>query len=66
MGNGIFPPPFGPTSTLIIDVTGGNAVAFSNIAVTFENDAATHFGMQPMHGVVGTVRGSDKDGEDKH
>lgn len=52
-GNGNFPPPdFGPNTTLQIDITGGNAVTFSNIAVTFIGDAASHFGTQPFHGVV--------------
>ncbi len=59
-GNGTFPPPFGPSSSLQIDITGGNSVEFSNIAVTFEGDAVGHFGSQPLHGVVRIVRGSDK------
>ena len=61
--NGKLPPPFGPTSQLQIDVTGGNSVELSNIAVTFELDAAGHFGTSPLHGVVRTVRNLDKDDE---
>lgn len=51
-GNGNFPPPFGPSSTLQIDITGGNAVMFSNIALTFGGQAAGHFGSNPINGVV--------------
>ena len=54
-GNGNFPPPFGPNSTLKIDITGGNTVAFSNIKVTFLGDAQTHFGIPPLNGVVRSV-----------
>ena len=51
-GNGSYPPPFGGSSTLQIDVTGGNSVVLSNIKVTFSGDAASHFGSQPVNGVV--------------
>ena len=51
-GNGKFPPPFGPNSTVQIDVIGGNTVSPSNIKLTFIGDAATHFGTQPVNGVV--------------
>lgn len=63
-GNGNFPPPltdFGPDTTLQIDITGGNTVTFSNIAVTFIGDAATHFGSQPFHGVVRKAKDHDSD-----
>jgi hypothetical protein len=50
--NGNFPPPFGPSSTLQIDITGGNSVAFSNIKLTFGGDATGHFGSQAVNGVV--------------
>jgi len=50
--NGTFPAPFGPSSTLQIDVTGGNSVTFSNIKLTFGGDAAGHFGTQAVNGVV--------------
>jgi len=55
-GNGTYPPPFGPSSTLQIDIVGGNSVAFSNIKLTFEGDAAAHFGSQPVNGVVRSVK----------
>jgi len=51
-GNGNYPPPFGPSSTLQIDIIGGNSVAFSNIKLTFGGDAAGHFGSQAINGVV--------------
>jgi hypothetical protein len=51
-GNGNFPPPFGSSSTLQIDIVGGNTVAFSNIKLTFGGDAAGHFGTQAVNGVV--------------
>jgi hypothetical protein len=50
--NGNFPPPFGTPSTATIDITGGNTVALSNIKVTLAGAAATHFGSQPINGVV--------------
>jgi hypothetical protein len=40
------------TSPLQIDITGGTAVAYSNVAVTFEGAAAAHFGTLPLNGVV--------------
>jgi hypothetical protein len=39
-------------STLVIEVTGGTLVKFSNITLTFEDGAATHFGSEALHGVV--------------
>ena len=45
-----------PTSTLQIDVTGGNLVAFSNVALTFGGAAAKHFGSNPIAGVVNSVK----------
>ena len=39
-------------STLVIDITGGSLVEFSNVALTFEDGAAGHFGTTPLHGVV--------------
>jgi len=63
-GNGAFPPPFQTNkdlSALTIDITGGNAVDFSNIALTFGDQAAGHFGTLPLHGVVrGSSDKSDK------
>jgi hypothetical protein len=51
-GNGAFPAPFGPSSTVQIDITGGNTVAYSNMQLTFTGDATKHFGSQPINGVV--------------
>ena len=63
--NGAFPAPFGPNSTLQIDVTGANQVEFSNIQLTFVNNAdgspsnaVTHFGPQAINGVVRKVKPS--------
>lgn len=39
-------------SSLVIDVTGGTLVEFSDIALTFQDGAINHFGGQPLHGVV--------------
>jgi hypothetical protein len=55
-GNGNFPPPFGGSSTLQIDVTGGNSVAYSNVKLTFGGDATNHFGTAPVHGAVRSYR----------
>lgn len=43
-------------SPITIDVTGGNALVHSNLAVTFGGAAAAHFGDLPIHGVVATGR----------
>ena len=52
-GNGNFPAPdFGPNTTVQIDLIGGNTVSPSNIKLSFIGDAATHFGTQPVNGVV--------------
>ena len=47
------PAPFA-ASTLSVAVTGGTAVGFSNIALTFAGGAIVHFGSQAIHGVVGS------------
>lgn len=39
-------------SPVEIDITGGGAVPFGNVAVTFGGCAAAHFGAQPIKGVV--------------
>jgi len=49
------PAPFGPNSTVQIDITGGALVPYSNIKVTFGGDAVAHLGMQPLDGVVRSV-----------
>ena len=45
-----------PTSTLQIDITGGNLVVFSNVALTFGGAAVKHFGSNPLAGVVSSVK----------
>lgn len=50
-GNGNVPP-FGTSSSLQVDVTGGSIVTYSNVALTFSGDAAGHFGTSPLHGAV--------------
>jgi hypothetical protein len=40
-------------SPLQIDITGGSAVQFSNVSLTFSGAAAAHFGTAPLNGVVG-------------
>jgi hypothetical protein len=50
-GNGA-PAPFGNNSTVTVDITGGNLVPYSNIKLSFTGDAASHFGTQPLAGVV--------------
>ena len=49
-------PPFGTNSTLQVDVTGGDLVAYSNVTLTFGGDAAKHFGTNPVAGVVSGVK----------
>ena len=39
-------------SPVDIQVTGGNALAYSNVTLTFGGAAAAHFGDLPLHGVV--------------
>jgi hypothetical protein len=46
-GNAVF-----PNSALEVDITGGGAVARSNVVLKFTGDAAGHFGSQAIHGVV--------------
>ena len=50
-GNGAAPP-FGNDSSVTIDITGGDIVPYSNIKLTFSGNAASHFGTQPLAGVV--------------
>ena len=45
--------------TLQIDVTGGQAVTSSNIALTFGGGAAAHFGTYPLTGVVRLPESAD-------
>ena len=50
-GNGS-PAPFGNPSPFTVCVLGGDAVKFANITVTIGTPASSHFGTQPIHGVV--------------
>lgn len=50
-----------PDSTVVIDVTGGANVAYSNITLTFQGSATGHFGGQAIHGVVRKVKAEDDD-----
>jgi hypothetical protein len=43
-------------SPVQVDITGGNAVTYSNIQVTFAGAAAGHFGPHPLDGVVVTAK----------
>jgi hypothetical protein len=56
-GNG-GPPPFGNTSMLTLCVLGAGNVKFSNITITLGMPANTHFGKQPIHGVVTSCAGT--------
>ena len=55
-------------STLQVCITGGTEVAYSNVTLTFaaKSPATGHFGSLPIHGVVRTARGSDKEDDDRH
>ena len=49
-----------------ICITGGNAVTYSNITLTFVGPATGHFGPQAIHGVVRkTASDADHDGHDR-
>jgi hypothetical protein len=39
-------------SPIDVELTGGNAVPFSNLSLTFGGTAVNHFGAQALHGVV--------------
>ncbi len=55
-GNGS-PAPFESkgASTLQVCITGGSTVQFSNMSLVYNGPATTHFGPQPIHGVVTKV-----------
>ncbi len=56
--------PFGQFSHLQVCIAGGTNspnVPFSNITLVFADPAAKHFGGQPIHGLVRTVKYSDRD-----
>jgi hypothetical protein len=43
-------------SPVDIEISGGSALPFANITVTFGGSAAAHFGAAPVHGVVNVSR----------
>ncbi len=43
-------------SPVVIEITGGSDVEFSNIILTFEAPGSKHFGSSPLPGVVQSVR----------
>jgi hypothetical protein len=43
-------------SPLVIEITGGSDVEFSNITLTFEPPGSNHFGTEPLPGVVRSVK----------
>lgn len=49
------PAPVSP-SPLVITVTGGSNVKFSNISLTFGSPGSKHFGSEPLPGVVQSVK----------
>ena len=48
------PAPVSPTP-LVIEITGGSDVQFSNITLTFGTPGSNHFGTEPLPGVVRCV-----------
>jgi len=50
-GNGN-PAPFGQYAPVLIDITGGTSVTFSNIKLILQGAAAGHFGSLPLAGAV--------------
>jgi hypothetical protein len=51
------PSPFDPnnTSTIQFCIMGGPGVSYSNVTLVYSGLATTHFGSQPIHGVVRSV-----------
>ncbi len=45
-------PPFGLSIPIVVDITGGTEVTYSNIKLTFQSPADAHFSMEPLEGVV--------------
>jgi hypothetical protein len=43
-------------SPVVIEITGGSEVEFSNITLTFGSPGASHFGPDPLPGVVRSVK----------
>jgi hypothetical protein len=49
-------PPTVSPSTLVIQITGGTDVEYSNISLTFQSPGSNHFGAAPLPGVVRSVK----------
>jgi hypothetical protein len=45
-----------PASTMVVEITGGDLVQYSNVSITFAGQAAGHFGGAPLDGVVLVTR----------
>jgi predicted phage tail protein len=54
LNGGPAPPAIEP-SQVVIEITGGDKVEFSNITVTFASPGSKHFGASPLPGVVRSV-----------
>ena len=48
-----------PNPNVVITITGGNSVTYSNIAMTLQGDAVKHFGTTDLHGVIRSAKGSE-------
>jgi hypothetical protein len=55
LSGGAAPPAIEP-SQVVIEVTGGTEVEFSNVTVTFLPPGSNHFGGEPLPGVVYTIK----------
>jgi hypothetical protein len=55
LNGGPAPPTVAP-SPVVIEITGGSDVEFSNITLTFEAPGSSHFGPDPLPGVVRSVK----------
>jgi hypothetical protein len=53
--NGGPAPPAIEPSPVVIEITGGDKVEFSNVTLTFESPGSMHFGASPLPGVVRSV-----------
>jgi hypothetical protein len=54
MSNGAISSKLSP-SVLTVEITGGTDRAYSNVTLTFQSPASTHFGTEPVAGVVRSV-----------
>lgn len=55
LNGGPAPPTIEP-SMVVIEVTGGDKVEYSNITLTFESPGSKHFGAEALPGVVKSIR----------